>query len=55
MKKAKHHEYGEAKSEVINVRVTPTAKKGVEAMARALGVSTAEFIERLGRGSVIAP
>jgi hypothetical protein len=50
MPKIKDLHYGEGKTVQLKALVTPTAKRLLDAKARAAGVSTAEMIERFARG-----
>lgn len=42
--------YDEIKTEQVMMLLTPTAKKGLDRLARSLGLSRSELGERLGRG-----
>jgi ribonucleotide monophosphatase NagD (HAD superfamily) len=44
--------WGETKSEQIAVSVTPTGKRLFMEKIRSIGMSIAEFIERVGRGKI---
>lgn len=49
IKRASRYEYGEKKC-YMNNSVTPTAQAGLDKLARAMGISRSEFLERIGRG-----
>jgi hypothetical protein len=43
---------GESKTERFSIKMTPTAKQGLEDLADSLGLSMAELVERIGRGKL---
>jgi len=43
---------GESKTERFSIKMTPTAKQGIENLANSLGLSMAELIEQIGRGKL---
>lgn len=44
--------WGEVKSQKLTIEVTPTGKRLFLELVRSLGISVAEFIERVGRGKI---
>jgi len=44
--------YDELKSEQVIILLTPTGKKGFDALAKSFGLSRSEFAERLARGLI---
>jgi hypothetical protein len=44
--------YDELKTEQTIILLTPTGKKGLDALAKSFGLSRSEFVERLARGVI---
>jgi hypothetical protein len=42
--------YNEPKSKTVSARLTPTAKSGMDALAREYGLKFSELLELIGRG-----
>ncbi|MGB3495313.1 MAG: hypothetical protein WBA57_21460 [Elainellaceae cyanobacterium] len=52
MPKSRHSQRGEQKTESLTIRMTPTAKRGLQAKAHLMGISIADLIEQIARGDI---
>lgn len=53
MPKAKHNQYGEPKDSRLEIRISKTAREGLENLASSMNCSISEVIELLGRGRLL--